>query len=56
MEDGQRDQIKTKQNKTESKFFSIVLTLKIASAHVVKTSVAYESPSQDSSNLDDHFQ
>ena len=32
------------------------LTLKVASARVVQTSVANNSPSQDSSHPDDHFQ
>ena len=32
------------------------LTLKMASAPVVETSVANDSPSQDSSHPDDHFQ
>ena len=32
------------------------LTLKMASALVVETSVANNSPSQDSNHLDDHFQ
>ena len=32
------------------------LTLKMASAQVVETSVANNSPSQDSSHPDDHFQ
>ena len=52
MEDGKIDQIKTKQNRIEVLQHLFVLTLKIASAHVVKTSVTYKSPSQDSSHLD----
>ena len=37
-------------------FFWNVLTLKVASAQVIETSVANNGPSQDSNHPDDHFQ